>query len=361
LNFHVSELLAVRRFALPGAIVGFAIATALGFVVACVAGWGTPAAVLFGLTICATSTVVLLRVLADRDEVQTPVGHLAIGWLVVEDLLAILALVMIPVFAAPSKGGSASLVFSAIVALLKIAALVAFVLVAGKRFFPWLLAIVAKTRSRELFTLTVLVVPLGVAVGSAELFGASMALGAFLGGMVVGQSAFGARAASEALPMRDAFAVLFFVSVGMLFDPGELVPNLPMTVATLAVVLFGKPLAAFVIVRLLGAPNAVAIPLAASLAQIGEFSFLVAAVGRSLQILPDRATQILVTVSIITITLNPILQSAAQRTRRTSCSLGSNAPAEDTLGPCSALSGWVARRRSPLRRPKPSLWRETGT
>ncbi|MEO8798781.1 MAG: cation:proton antiporter, partial [Polyangiaceae bacterium] len=205
LNFHLSELLAVRKIAIPGALAGASTATVLGLGVAKMFGFSTAASVLFGLTICATSTVVLLRVLADRNEMQTPAAHVAVGWLVVEDLIAILSLVLIPVFFAPRGEDTASLGMTVAIAVGKVALLVVLVLVAGSRAIPWLLERVAKTRSRELFTLTVLVVALGVAVVAAQVFGASMALGAFLGGMVVGQSEFGARAASEALPMRDAF------------------------------------------------------------------------------------------------------------------------------------------------------------
>jgi CPA2 family monovalent cation:H+ antiporter-2 len=197
-------------------------------------------------------------------------------------------------------------------AVLKIAGLVAFTLVIGKRVLPRLLGHVARTRSRDLFTLTVLVLALGIAVASAKLFGASMALGAFLAGMVVGQSEFASRAASEALPMRDAFAVLFFVSVGMLFDPKELLPNAAMTALTIGVILVGKPLAAFAIVRLLKYPARTAVTVAVSLAQIGEFSFIVAALGRKLGVLPESATQVLVAASIVCITLNPLLLRAAE-------------------------------------------------
>lgn len=316
LSFHLSELLAVRKTAIPGALAGASTATLLGLGVAKMFGFSTAASVLFGLTICATSTVVLLRVLADRNEMQTPGAHVAIGWLVVEDLIAILALVLIPVFLGPKGEHSGSVGMTVAIAVGKVALLVVLVLVAGSRAIPWLLERVAKTRSRELFTLTVLVVALGVAVVAAQVFGASMALGAFLGGMVVGQSEFGARAASEALPMRDAFAVLFFVSIGMLFDPRQLWAVAPLALATLAVVFVGKPLVAFAVMRLLKYPNAVAVVVAAALAQIGEFSFIVATVGRDLNILPDSATQVLVAVAMVSITASPFLVAWAHRLAR---------------------------------------------
>jgi CPA2 family monovalent cation:H+ antiporter-2 len=308
-GFHIEELIAVRKIAVPGAFVGIVVATALGSVVAHFTGWSFGAGVVFGLTISIASTVVLIRVLADHDVLQTRVGHIAVGWLVVEDLFTVLVLVLLPLLAGPKSEGS--LVFSVGIAFVKIAALIALILVGGKRAIPALLGYVAKTKSRELFTLTVLVLALGIAVMSAKLFGASMALGAFLGGIAVGQSDFGSRAGADALPMRDAFAVLFFVSVGMLFDPSQFVTNAPLAIATIAVVLIGKPLASFVIVRLLGHPAKMAVSIAAALAQIGEFSFVVAALGRDVGVLPERATQALVVTSMVTITLSPILFRAA--------------------------------------------------
>ncbi|MEO8878683.1 MAG: cation:proton antiporter [Polyangiaceae bacterium] len=304
-NFHVHELLAVKKVAIPGAFAGIFVATGLGVVVAHFTGWTLGAGVVFGLTIAIASTVVLIRVLADHDALQTPAGHVAVGWLVVEDLFTVLVLVLLPLLAGPKQEGS---VFVSVgIALVKVGALIAFVLVGGKRLIPALLGYVAETKSRELFTLTVLVLALGIAVASAKLFGASMALGAFLGGIAVGQSDFGSRAGSDALPMRDAFAVLFFVSVGMLFDPSQFTTNLALTVTTVAVVLIGKPLAAFIVVKSLNYPVKMAVSIAAALAQIGEFSFVVAAVGKDLGVLPDRATQALVVTSMVTITLNPIL------------------------------------------------------
>jgi CPA2 family monovalent cation:H+ antiporter-2 len=307
LHFHVKDLLAVRRIALPGALVQIAVATLLGVLVTRVFGWSLGAGVVFGLAISVASTVVLLRVLADNDALHTPAGHVAVGWLLVEDVFTVLVLVLLPIVAGAHSGGAGAVVLSVGVAVVKVVALVAFTLVGGRRTIPFLLAQVAKTRSRELFTLAVLVIVLGIAVGSATLFGASMALGAFLAGMVVGQSEFSSRAASEALPMRDAFAVIFFVSMGMLLDPSALAANAGLTALTLAVILIGKPLAALAVVLVLRHPAKTAVSVALALAQIGEFSFILVALGRRLDLLPERATQALVAAAIVSITLNPLL------------------------------------------------------
>ncbi len=307
LHFHFKDLLAVWRVAVPGAVGQSLAATLLGCLVAVWIGWGWSAGIVFGLALSVASTVVLLRVLSDNNELHTPTGHIAIGWLVVEDLFSVLVLVMMPVIfrtGAVEAGGVALALGGS---LLKIGLLVVFVMYGGTRLFPWLLARVAATRSRELFTLAVLALALGVAVGSAELFDVSMALGAFLAGMVVGQSDFSSRAAAEALPMRDAFAVLFFVSVGMLFDPAYLLQSPGLVAATLGIILLGKPLAALVIVLLLGHPLRTGLGVAGALAQIGEFSFILAAMGRELGILPEDATNALIAASIISISLNPLL------------------------------------------------------
>jgi len=307
-KFHIHELLSVKRVAVPGALLGIAVASALGFGVARLFGWPAVGGAVFGLTIAVASTVVLLRVLADADALHTQTGHIAVGWLVVEDLFTVLVLVLLPLFGGAGAALSgAQLAMSAGVAVLKVGALVGLTLILGRKAVPALLGHISKSGSRELFTLTVLVIALGIAVGSAKVFGVSMALGAFLAGMTVGQSHFGERAASEALPMRDAFAVLFFVSIGMQLDPAQVLRNLPLAAVTLGVVLVAKPVAAFFMVRLLGFPVRIAAFVAASLAQIGEFSFVVAAMGRQLGILPEQATQVLVITAIVTITLNPML------------------------------------------------------
>jgi CPA2 family monovalent cation:H+ antiporter-2 len=304
LHFDVRDLVAVRNIAVPGAIIQSAVATVFGMVVVHAFGWSWRAGLVFGAAISVASTVVLTRVLTDNDELDTPAGHVAIGWLVVEDLLTVLLLVVLPAVVAPRGEG---LVWPFARALLEIVGLCVFVLVLGKRVLPWILVRVERTGSRELFTLAVLVIALGVAVGAAVVFHVSMALGAFLAGMVVGQSELSERAANEALPLRDAFAVLFFVSVGMVFDPAEFFDHLPLTLATLAVVMVGKPLAALGVVFALGKPQRIASVVAIALAQVGEFSYMVAALGRSLDVLPPEATQVLVAVSIVSITLDTLM------------------------------------------------------
>jgi monovalent cation:H+ antiporter-2, CPA2 family len=318
LHFHLADLLAVRKVAIPGAIAQIAVATLLGVLLTWAFDWSLAAGLVFGLAISVASTVVLLRVLSDNGSLHTAGGHVAVGWLIVEDLFTVLVLVLLPVLAGERAAGSSRDIAIAIgIAVLQIAGLCVFTFVVGQRLIVRLLNAVAQTRSRELFTLTVLVLALGIAVGAAELFGASMALGAFLAGMVVGQSDFSARAASEALPMRDAFAVLFFVSVGMLLDPGALLENPGLVAGAIGIVLIGKSLAAFVMVRLLRYPVATALLVALALAQIGEFSFILARLGLKLEILPPAANNVLVATSVVSITLNPLLfRLLAPLTRR---------------------------------------------
>jgi CPA2 family monovalent cation:H+ antiporter-2 len=315
LQFHLKELMAVRRVALPGALAQIAVATALGALAAAAWGWSWTTGIVFGVAISVASTVVLIRVLADNRDLQSSSGRIAVGWLVVEDLFTILALVALPAFF-DREAAQRSAPLTLGIAVVKIAALVVFTLVVGKRVLPRLLEYVAATRSRELFTLTVLVIALGIAVGSAELFGASMALGAFLAGMVVGQSEFSSRAASEALPMRDAFAVLFFVSVGMLFDPAHLLMFPGQVAITLAIILIGKPLAALTLVLALGYPGKVALSVAIALAQIGEFSFILSGLAQRLGLFTQGATSTLVAASIVSITLNPLLYRGIGRLER---------------------------------------------
>ena len=318
LQFHVKELLAVRRIAIPGALAQIAVATALGAVTTHAFGWNWAAGIVFGLAISVASTVVLVRVLSDHGALHTRTGHIAIGWLVVEDIFTVVALVVLPALAGGSAGlaGQAhaaagdGLLVSLGMAVGKLALLIALVFLLGSYVIPRILGYVARTGSRELFMLAILVLALGVAVGAAKLFGASMALGAFLAGMVVGQSEFSNRAASEALPFRDAFAVLFFVSVGMLFEPARLVTDWPVILAATAVIIVGKSAAALVVVRVLRYPFPVAIGVAVALAQIGEFSFILASLGRDLNILPENALNILVSAAILSITLNPLLYKA---------------------------------------------------
>ena len=306
LQFHVEELLAVRRVAIPGAVAQSVAATALGLLLVQSFGWSTSSGILFGIALSVASTVVLIRVLSDNNELHTATGHIAVGWLVVEDLFTVVALVVLPLLFAP-EGGSRSLGVALLLTALKVVALAAFTGVVGSRVIPRLLDHVAGTHSRELFTLTVLVIALGIAVGSAIVFDVSMALGAFLAGLVVGSSDYSLRAASEALPLRDAFAVLFFVSVGMLLDPAELMDNRLLGAGTLGVVMIGKPLVAFLITWLMGYPFGTSVSVAVALAQIGEFSFMLAAVGRDLGLLTAEATNVVVAVAILSIVLNPML------------------------------------------------------
>jgi CPA2 family monovalent cation:H+ antiporter-2 len=307
LNFHIRELLAVRQVAIPGAIVASIVACILGMAAAHLQGYSWAAGIVYGSAISVASTVVLIRVLSDNRDLHTRAGHIAVGWVVVEDLLTVAALVVLPALLGGETPGLLGVALALGTAAVKIAALVAVVLLAGGRLIPWVMEHVAATRSRELFTLAVLVIALGIAVGSAKLFGVSMAMGAFLAGMIVGRSEFGLRAASEALPMRDAFAVLFFVSVGMLFNPNTVLTSPGLLAATVAIVLLAKPAAIWASMMLLGYPRQVATGVAVSLAQIGEFSFILAALGRQLGVLPEEAVNTLVAAAIVSITLNPLL------------------------------------------------------
>lgn len=303
LQFHLEDLLSVRKVAVPGAMIAMCATAGLGALVGSLFGQG---GWFFGITIAISSTVVLLRVLSDRDVLHTPAGRTAVGWLVVEDVLTVVLLVLLP-----ALGGKGNLFVSIGLALLKVAALVVFTLAFGSKIIPRILGWIVRTRARDLFTLSVLVIALGIAIGSAKLFGASMALGAFLAGMVVGRSEFASRAASEALPMRDAFAVLFFVSIGMLLDPRELVTHAPIIGFTLAAIVIGKPLVAFGFMRVARQSPGSALTVALALGQIGEFSFIVATLGRELGVLPASAMPIIVATSIFSISINPLLVQLA--------------------------------------------------
>lgn len=307
LQFHLDELMAVRWVAVPGALTQSILTTALVTAAAAAGGWGWKAGLVFGLSLSVASTVVLTRVLADHRALHTRTGHVAVGWLVVEDLYTVLVLVLLPVLFGPRTGGTGAVALAVGLAVAKMAALIAFAFLVGGRVIPRLLERVARTGSRELFTLTVLVVALGIAVGSAEVFGVSMALGAFLAGMVVGRSEFSLRAATEALPMRDAFAVLFFVSVGMLLDPGHLLTAPGRVALTAAIILLWKPAVSFTLLLVLRQPPRVALRVAAALAQIGEFTFILAVLGRQLGVLSEGAVHTLVAASIASITVNPLL------------------------------------------------------
>jgi CPA2 family monovalent cation:H+ antiporter-2 len=306
LQFHVEELLAVRRVAIPGAVAQSLFATILGALLVQTLGWSWSAGIVYGIALSVASTVVLIRVLADNNDLHTPAGHIAVGWLVIEDLFTVIALVVLPIVFG-SDGSGQGLGGALVLTAVKVAALVAFTAVVGTRAIPRILDHVAGTRSRELFTLTVLVLALGIAVGSAVVFDVSVALGAFLAGLVVGRSDYALRAASEALPLRDAFAVLFFVSVGMLLDPARLLDNPALVAGTLAVVILGKPAVAFLITWIMGYPFATSLAVAVALAQIGEFSFMLSRVGADLGLLTAEATNVLVAVAIMSIVLNPIL------------------------------------------------------
>jgi monovalent cation:H+ antiporter-2, CPA2 family len=321
LHFHLRDLLAVKAVAIPGAVAQSLCATALA--VAVFAGFGLPATTgaVIGMAMSVASTVVLMRVLMDADMLTSPQGHVAVGWLIVEDIFTVILLVAIPVLgneygsAAFSKGSGGLALWQAIgLAFLRLVILVAIVAVAGRRVVPWVLVQVARLRSRELFTLTILVFSVAIAAASYFFFGASMALGAFLAGMVVAQSPVSHQAAADALPMRDAFAVLFFVSVGMLFDPTFLLQQPLMVGAALGIILLAKPMVALAIVAMLGHSARTALTVAIGLAQIGEFSFILSDVTRRYGLMPEAGHNVLVASAIISITLNPMLFRALPKT-----------------------------------------------
>ncbi|MGN6150934.1 MAG: YbaL family putative K(+) efflux transporter [Lysobacteraceae bacterium] len=317
LHFSFGDLMSVRRIALPGALVQMAAATAMGWFLGTRLGWSDAEGVLFGLSLSVASTVVLLRALESVRLLDTDRGRIAVGWLVVEDLAMVLALVLVPALAGGGDGAREGSVLAALLAtFFKVGAFVALMLVVGRRVLPWLLERVAGTGSRELFTLFVLASATGVAFGAASLFGVSFALGAFFAGMLLNESPFGHKAAEDSLPLRDAFAVLFFVSVGMLFDPGILIEHPLQVLETLGIIIVGKSIAAWAVVRLLGRPNRVALTIAASLAQIGEFSFILAGLGVSLGVLSEHARDLILAGAILSIVLNPLLFAAMARYTR---------------------------------------------
>jgi CPA2 family monovalent cation:H+ antiporter-2 len=310
LHFNLRDLLAVRNVALPGAVGQIAAATMLGAAVVVALGGNLAEGLVIGVAISVASTVVLVRVLTDNDVLDTPQGHIAVGWLIVEDVFTVLVLVVLPALAGARVGDGgegASALWALAAAIGKIGLLTFLILGGGKRLIPWLLGHVARTRSRELFTLSVLALALAIATGSAVLFGVSMALGAFLAGMVVGHSEVSHQAAADALPMRDAFAVLFFVSVGMLFDPKSVTESPWLLLALLSVILVAKPLVALVIVWGLRYSLRTGLTIAIALAQIGEFSFLLADEAMRLHVLSAEGQSLLVACALISITLNPLL------------------------------------------------------
>ncbi|MFO0858531.1 MAG: cation:proton antiporter [Phycisphaerales bacterium] len=310
LHFHLKDLLAVKNVAIPGAIGQSLLATVAAVAIFMAMGWTIKSGIVLGMAMAVASTVVLLRVLMDRSMLNTSHGHVAVGWLIVEDILTVLLLVLVPLFAVDPTGATTSSggTFATIaIALGKLVLMVIVVFVIGSKVVPWLLTIVAKLRSSELFTLTVLVFSIAIAVGAAAVFGASVALGAFLAGMVVAQSKVSHQAAADALPMRHAFAVLFFVSVGMLLDPAFIIREPLLVAAGLVVVLIVKPIAALLIVAICGYPVRTALTVALGLAQIGEFSFIVGQAALQHNLMPEAGMQVLVASAMVSITLNPML------------------------------------------------------
>jgi CPA2 family monovalent cation:H+ antiporter-2 len=316
LHFSPGDLLAVRKIAIPGALAQIGAATVLGMLVSHLWGWTWGTGFVFGLCLSVASTVVLLRALEDRGALETGEGRIAVGWLIVEDLVTVLVLVLLPALAVPLGGDpgagapTGSLAAQIAWTIAKVAAFVGIMFVVGRRAVPWLLERVARTGSRELFTLGVLAIALGIAVGAASLFGVSFALGAFFAGVVISESDLSTKAASDALPLQDAFSVLFFVAVGMLFDPMVLIREPVKVLAVVMIVMIGKSLAALGIVLAFRRPWKTALTISASLAQIGEFSFILAALGLSLGLLPPQAQSLIVAGALISITFNPLMFAA---------------------------------------------------
>ena len=320
LHFSTRDLMAVRGIAIPGALGQILAATMIGAVLAHFWGWSLPAGLTLGLALSVASTVVLLRALEQQRKLESAEGRIAVGWLIVEDLVMVLALVLLPALAETFGGTSAGVVGAAAagrsawillaLTLAKVALFVAFALIVGTRVVPWALERVARTGSRELFTLSVLAIALGIAYGSAVLFGVSFALGAFFAGVILSESELSQRAAEDSLPLQDAFAVLFFVSVGMLFDPSILVSKPLAVIGVILVIVVGKSLAAFAIVLLFRYPVGTALTVSVSLAQIGEFSFILAALGIALNLMPPEARDLILAGALFSITLNPFLFAA---------------------------------------------------
>ena len=315
LHFSIKDLMAVKGIALPGAVAQIVTATAIGAAMASFWGWTFGQGLVFGLSLSVASTVVLLRALEERNALQSSEGKIAVGWLIVEDLVMVLALVLLPALAESmggnasnfhAPGASGSTLATLLITLAKVALFVVLALVVGTRVVPWLLAQVARTGSRELFTLCVLAIALGIAYGSSAAFGVSFALGAFFAGVILSESELSHQAGADSLPLKDAFAVLFFVSVGMLFDPTVLVREPLAVMAVLGVIMVGKSLAAFVIVLLFRHPLRTALTVSASLAQIGEFSFILAGLGAALGLLPADGRDFILAGAILSIALNPL-------------------------------------------------------
>jgi len=319
LHFSIDDLLAVRKIAIPGAVVQMAVATALGAGLATWWGWSLAGALVFGIALSVASTVVLLRALESRGVLESHNGRIAVGWLIVEDLAMVLVLVLLPAMVAAlgtTGADSGTLWWTLGKTLMAVAGFVAVMLVVGRRVLPWVLWQITRTGSRELFTLCVMVAAISIAYGAAALFGVSVALGAFFAGLVLRESEFAHRAAEESLPFRDAFAVLFFVSVGMLFDPRVLIDRPLQVLAVTAIIMVGKSIAAGALVLALRYPLNTALTVSASLAQIGEFSFILVALGGSLGVLPPEAQSLVVAGALLSIALNPLLFAGVEPARR---------------------------------------------
>ena len=351
LHFSIDDLMEVKWIAIPGAVVQITVATLMGWGLTWYLGWPTLQGLVFGLALSVASTVVLLRAMEERRLLDTKRGRIAIGWLIVEDLVMVLALVLLPALAGAlgdagksGEGVALGTLFTQLgLTLLQVGLFVAVMLVIGARVIPWVLEKTAGTGSRELFTLSVLAIALGVAFGSAALFGVSFALGAFFAGMLLNKSELSHKAANDSLPLRDAFAVLFFVSVGMLFDPGILLEQPLLVIATTFIVIVGKSAAAYLIVRAFGHPNSTALTISASLAQIGEFSFILAGLGVSLQILPEQGRDVVLAGAMISIIANPLIFAVLDRWEaRRATEAATAAPTAETapdVPPGPALEG----------------------
>ena len=323
LHFSLNDLLAVRRIAVPGAVAQMGLATLLGMAVAWWWGWSWGSGLVFGLSLSCASTVVLLKALETRGVLDSMNGRIAVGWLVVEDLATVMILVLLPPLAgvlggpaAAASGASTSLWLAIGQTLLQVFAFIVLMLIAGRRILPWLLWQVARTGSRELFTLSVIAAAIGIAYGAAHLFSVSFALGAFFAGMVMRESEFSHRAAEESLPLRDAFSVLFFVAVGMLFEPDILIEEPLHVLGVVAIIMFGKSIAALAIVLAFRYPLNTALTVSASLAQIGEFSFILAGLGLALGLMPAEGMSLVLAGALISIALNPLLFTAIEPLRR---------------------------------------------
>jgi CPA2 family monovalent cation:H+ antiporter-2 len=348
LHFSLKDLVSVARIAVPGAIGQIVVAAAMGAGLAHVLGWPWVGGFVFGLALSVASTVVMIRALQDRHILESDRGRIAVGWLVVEDLAMVLALVLVPTAALVTSSGDVPLsrmAFALLVTLAKVSIFVAIMLVVGRRVIPWLMHHTARTGSRELFRLAVYAIALGVAFGAAKLFGVSFALGAFFAGMVMGESDLSQRATEEAMPLRDAFAVLFFVSVGMLLNPYVFVEHPFAVLATLAIIVVGKSAVAWLIVRAFGRSNTTALTVAASLAQIGEFSFILIGLGIELKLVPPEARDLILAGAILSIVLNPLifkLLVRAQADEATAKTSSSSPPGDhDVVVGYGRVGSWV--------------------